>query len=329
MADEPMSQLTQIAAPTGTPPYPTAFTNPTTGAMLEILDTTNTTMWSTGTNSKIAPGDLIKGYLAAGSNVTLTETSGIVTIAASGGGGSPGGTSGQIQYDNAGSFGGATNLNVGSSGQLNCGAISAPGSPSDGDLWYDSTELAHTFQRKGMTAAGVGTIFSQVTNVTVSAASATTLLSTTSAYGSLTLPAGFLNVAGKTLRVTCGGYWSTTTGTNNAPFIFKLGSNIVATDHGKTLTASMTNQAWFSTWLMTTKATGTSGKLDINGLKTWTAGGSVVSDSISNGTTSGTITPQTQITLDLTASYTVDCQVTWSATGNSITLSSFNLEVLN
>jgi len=86
MANEPISLLTQIAAPTGTPPYPTAFTSPTLGAMLEILDPTNTSMASTGTNSKIAPGDLIKGFLNAGTNVTLTETAGIVTIAASGGG---------------------------------------------------------------------------------------------------------------------------------------------------------------------------------------------------------------------------------------------------
>ncbi len=77
MADEPISALTQISPP----PFSTSFTNPTTGAVLEILDTTNTSMASTGTNSKIAPGDLLKGYLAAGANVTLTETSGIVTIA--------------------------------------------------------------------------------------------------------------------------------------------------------------------------------------------------------------------------------------------------------
>lgn len=107
MADEPISALTQIAAPTGTPPYPTTFTSPTTGAMIEVLDTTNTSMASSGTNSKIAPGDMIKGFLAAGTNVTLTETAGIVTIAASGGGGgSPGGSSGQIQTNNgSGGFG--------------------------------------------------------------------------------------------------------------------------------------------------------------------------------------------------------------------------------
>ncbi len=81
MADEPISSLTLISPP----PFSSSFTNPTTGAMLEILDTTNMSMASTGTNSKIAPGDLLAGYLAAGSNVTLTESSGIVTVNASGG----------------------------------------------------------------------------------------------------------------------------------------------------------------------------------------------------------------------------------------------------
>ena len=92
MADEPISQLQLI----GTPPYSANFTtnNPNGGAggaggaQIEILDTTNTTMASTGTNSRIFPGDLLKGFLAAGTNVTLTETSGIVTVAAAGG--SPG-----------------------------------------------------------------------------------------------------------------------------------------------------------------------------------------------------------------------------------------------
>ena len=87
MADEPISQLQLIS----TPPYssnfttnnPTGGTSGTGGAQLEILDTTNQTMASTGTNSRIFPGDLIMGYLAAGSNVTLTETNGIVTIASS------------------------------------------------------------------------------------------------------------------------------------------------------------------------------------------------------------------------------------------------------
>ncbi len=103
MADEPISGLTLIAAPTGTPPYPTAFTNPSTGAMLEILDTTNTSMASTGTNSRIPPGHLLMGFLAAGSNVTLTETSGIVTIASSGSSLPGGASNGQVLTEVSGS----------------------------------------------------------------------------------------------------------------------------------------------------------------------------------------------------------------------------------
>src|SRR5208283_312499 len=83
MPDLPISALSQI----GRYPLPAGSLNPTTGDMLEVLDTTNTSMAPTGTNSRIAPGDLIFQTLAAGTNISITETSGIVTIAASGGGG--------------------------------------------------------------------------------------------------------------------------------------------------------------------------------------------------------------------------------------------------
>ena len=94
MPNLPISGLTKKAAP----PYPPAFTNPTTGAMIEILDTTNVSMAATGTNSQIAPGDLLKGFLVAGANVTITESSGLVTISSAGT--APAGTTGQIQTNN-------------------------------------------------------------------------------------------------------------------------------------------------------------------------------------------------------------------------------------
>ena len=127
MADEPISALIQVSAP----PFSSSFTNPSTGAMLEILDTTNTSMASTGTNSKVAPGDLLKGYLAAGSNITLTETSGIVSIAASGGGGglsvgnavSGGSNHATLVEDGSGNL---AALAIGSTGQLLTVASGAP-----------------------------------------------------------------------------------------------------------------------------------------------------------------------------------------------------------
>ena len=49
---------------------------------------------------------LTKATLTAGTNVTITNGNGSITIAASGGSGSPGGSTTQVQYNNAGAFGG-------------------------------------------------------------------------------------------------------------------------------------------------------------------------------------------------------------------------------
>lgn len=51
-------------------------------------------------------GAPIAAGLTAGANITITVAAGSITIAASGGGGSPGGMTTQVQYNNAGSFGG-------------------------------------------------------------------------------------------------------------------------------------------------------------------------------------------------------------------------------
>lgn len=56
------------------------------------------------TNLNTLTGDVT---LAAGSGITITPAGNVLTIAATGGGGtSPGGTSGQVQYNNAGAFDG-------------------------------------------------------------------------------------------------------------------------------------------------------------------------------------------------------------------------------
>ncbi len=189
MADEPISALTQIAAPTGTPPYPTAFTNPSTGAMLEILDTTNTSMASTGTNSRIPPGHLLMGFLAAGSNVTLTETSGIVTIAASGGGGmsvgsavSGGSNHATLVEDGSGNL---AALAIGSTGQVLTVVSGAPawanaavgmtvGNPVSGGTDYSvlCEDMNGNLQANGnLTFNGTDTILMQQTASTTSAPS--------------------------------------------------------------------------------------------------------------------------------------------------------------
>jgi hypothetical protein len=48
--------------------------------------------------------------LTAGTNVTITNAAGAITIAAAGGSGSPGGSTTQLQYNNAGAFGGISGV---------------------------------------------------------------------------------------------------------------------------------------------------------------------------------------------------------------------------
>ena len=72
-------------------------------------------------------------YLAAGSNVTITSASnGQVTIASTGGGGSPGGSDTQVQYNNGGSFGGVADLTFNDS----TGDVTVGTSTGDAKLFF-------------------------------------------------------------------------------------------------------------------------------------------------------------------------------------------------
>jgi hypothetical protein len=53
---------------------------------------------------------LTKATLTAGTNVTITNSAGGITIAAAGGSGSPGGSTTQVQYNSSGSFAGSANM---------------------------------------------------------------------------------------------------------------------------------------------------------------------------------------------------------------------------
>ena len=82
-----------------------------------------------------AVDDRVAALLVAGSNITITydDVANTLTIDASGGGGSPGGASGEIQFNNAGAFGGAADVEI-EDGQLRLPAISTPATPASGGL---------------------------------------------------------------------------------------------------------------------------------------------------------------------------------------------------
>ena len=95
----------------GTTPAAGAFT--TLSATTAIAVTSGGTGQTSYTDGQLLIGNstgntLTKATLTQGSGITITNGNGTITIAASGGGGTPGGSTTQVQYNNAGAFGGIT-----------------------------------------------------------------------------------------------------------------------------------------------------------------------------------------------------------------------------
>lgn len=84
-----------------------------------------------------AVDDRVAALLVPGANITLAynDTANTLTIAAAagGGGGSPGGAAGEIQWNNAGAFAGAANVEI-EGGELRLPAIAVPATPAAGGV---------------------------------------------------------------------------------------------------------------------------------------------------------------------------------------------------
>lgn len=83
-----------------------------------------------------AVDDRVAALLVAGSNVTLVydDTLNTLTISATGGGGgTPGGSTGEVQYNNAGAFAGAADVEI-EGGQLRLADVAAPAAPAASGL---------------------------------------------------------------------------------------------------------------------------------------------------------------------------------------------------
>lgn len=249
-------------------------------------------------------------------------------IPAGGGGGSPGGSSGQLQYNNAGAFAGAANLTVGSSGQLNFGPIAAPGSPTDGDEWNDSGQGCRAYRNGGLTAYRSHLIYAQNATPSVSANGDNSLVSTTSATGTVSLPAGYLNALNRTVRITARGYaTSGASGPGTGAWYVKLGSTYIlcATGTGTGIAASKTNVPWWVDAYFTVKATGVSGKVDGGGY--WFSAGLTSNSLAPLYTANGSpMSGQTgQVAIDLTAALTLDFGINLSAVAGTNTFVCTNL----
>lgn len=166
-----------------------------------------------------------------------------------------------------------------------------------------------------------GVIFTQVQTVTIAnTTSETTGLGT--GIGSLSLPANSLRV-GKTLRVTLMGYMSFT-GTVTLTPKLKLGSTLIDTGSAApSLSGTVINQSWKFEALCTVYSIGAGGTLWTQGFFTYGTSTTAIQGFGRENTST--------VSLDTTASQTIDFTFTWSVAdaGNTITITNVLIEVLN
>jgi hypothetical protein len=175
----------------------------------------------------------------------------------------------------------------------------------------------------GINMALDGTIFTQTADKSVSNTTNETSIVGTG-VGGLTLPANFF-VAGKTIRVTMSGVYSTVAITGDTVTIkVKYGSTVLASKATTALVTGGTNLFWASEVLVTCRTTGATGTVQVSGGVIYqVAGSATVEDELNNGVST--------TTLDTTASGLFDITVTHSAANASNTVKSLvgTFEVLN
>ena len=113
---------------------------------------------SAPTDGQLLIGDTASGLfdaatLTAGSNITITNAAGAITIAASGGGGggSPGGANTQVQFNNGGAFGGSADM-IFSAPNMAVGFAAA--GQSSGSISSDTINAVNVAAGANVTAIG-------------------------------------------------------------------------------------------------------------------------------------------------------------------------------
>ncbi|MGA7502190.1 MAG: hypothetical protein WBX00_36315, partial [Isosphaeraceae bacterium] len=230
------------------------------------------------------------------------------------------GSSGQLIYNRSNVFTGAADWSIGSSGQLTGTAISDPGTPSAGDLWYSSAQSTFGFMSSGMNTKAGGVIWQGLSAGTAVANTTTqtsllTGISTTN--GSLTIPAGAL-VPGKIIRPVFTGTMTVGVSTPTLSVFMLLGGTQIWGYTSPAL-SSTSNAMTFLTHPFSyfkVHSVGSSGTLLGFGLvyiPNGTGETSVPGGSNTGGASTTYWQAPSVITINTTGSLALDLQVKWSA----------------
>jgi hypothetical protein len=184
------------------------------------------------------------GFFSSGDTVTFQGV-----LPQPGGGGTPGGSSGQIQFNNGGVLGGTTNFNFDATNT--CPQLVAqadPAAPAAGDMWLSTVSGAPKIYRAPGLGGSIGQcIFSCGPCAPVVNTTALTSIfgSPTGVQGSLTTPANKL-AAGNVLRWVLTAQYSCSGSPTISASVLLGGAEVLSSPAAFTLSTNVTNQLVFS-----------------------------------------------------------------------------------
>ena len=149
----------------------------------------------------------------------------------------------------------------------------------------------------------------------------TTLLGTP-ILGTVTLPANYLDLSGRAIRVKASGYFSDT-GTPTLNIALKLGSVTLMSTGAVALSGTLANHHWEMEAIFTVSATGAAGTVFGQGLFTY--------DNAAHAGLAEGMVMTAAATIDMTAAQAINLTATWGAASasNTITCTNYEVEVLS
>ena len=237
----------------------------------------------------------------------------------------PGGSTTEVQYrGGASTFSGATNFII-SNNNPRLVSSPAPGSPANGESWYDSTQKTQALYVEGLKTFRVGAIFAATAaKTTTNTTTPTTMFGT--GVGTNTLPANFL-VPGRVVRIRFGGIYSSNGAAQTVAFAVKLGATTVFNgSFFATLSTDGNGEPWWAEAIIVCRTVGASGTVTAQ---------MIIHIANDNGTLAmsswGLGSQMGNITVDTTASKAIDVTSAWGAasTSNIWTTNWSIVEVLN
>lgn len=207
-----------------------------------------------------------------------------------------------------------------SNAQIRLRTGTAPTSPNDGDMWNDSTRVAMMSRVGSNTLYNRAGLFMQTADQTITGTTTETTIFGTG-IGSKTMAANTLTI-GKVINIIVSGVFTTPVAAGNLTIRVKFGSTTIATGTISTLINSATNAGIQFNVTITTRTTGASGTVVVDGSVGYDTTGVLTRNFVALNNAGATST------IDTTASQVIDVTAQYATgTGNTLKTTTATIEL--